>query len=118
MLKFNVNTQIRYLNALYSRQTFTDHLDVVRDAHTRNDITVNRAMFILGGYIFDQRLRYSFTTWTSAGAASIVVAGNIGWQFSKALTITGGYTGVPASRSLVTTVPFLTAPEGTRAENI
>ncbi len=72
-----------------SDETFTDHLGVVREVHTRNDITVNRAMFILGGYIFDQRARYSFTVWTSAGAASIVVASNIGWQFNKALTITG-----------------------------
>jgi hypothetical protein len=117
LLKFNVNTQIRYLNTLDSRQTFTDHLDVVRDAHTRNDITVNRAMFTLGGYIFDQRLRYSFTTWTSAGAASIVVAGNIGWQFSKALTITGGYTGVPGSRSLVNTFPFFTGTDRSMADN-
>ena len=49
---------------------------------------MNRAMFILGGYIFDQRLRYSSTVWTSAGAASIVVAGNIGWSFNKAFTLT------------------------------
>ena len=41
-------------------------------------------MFILGGYIFDKRLRYSSTVWTSAGAASIIVAGTIGWQFNKA----------------------------------
>ena len=68
-------------------------------------------MFILGGYIFDQRARYSFTVWTSAGAASIVVASNIGWQFNKALTITGGYTGVPGSRSLVNTFPFFTATD-------
>ena len=89
LLKFNINTQLRYLNTLSSDETFTDHLGVVREVHTRNDITVNRAMFILGGYIFDKRLRYSFTVWTSAGAASIVVAGNIGWQFNKDLTITG-----------------------------
>ena len=101
LLKFNVNTQLRYLNTLASDETFTDHLGVVRDVHTRNDITVNRAMFILGGYVFDPRLRYSFTVWTSAGAASIVVAGNIGWQFSKALAITGGYTACQAAdRSL------------------
>src|SRR4029077_5157846 len=62
--------------------TFTDHLGVAREVHTRNDITVNRAMFILGGYIFDQRARYSFTVWTSAGAASIIVASNIGWPFN------------------------------------
>jgi hypothetical protein len=117
LLNFNVNTQIRYLNTLDSQLTFTDHLGVTRDVHTRNDITVNRAMFILGGYIFDKRLRYSFTVWTSAGSASIVVASNIGWQFGKALTITGGYTGVPGSRSLVATFPFFTATDRSMADN-
>jgi len=106
LLRFNVNTQVRYLNTLSSDDTFTDHLGVVRQVQKRNDITVNRTMFILGGYIFDKRLRFSSTVWTSAGAASIVVAGNIGWQFNKALTITGGYNGVPGSRSLVNTFTF------------
>lgn len=78
LLRFNVNTQIRYLNTLSCDEAYTDHLGVVRPVHTRNDITINRTMFILGGYIFDKRLRYSSTVWTSAGAASIVIAGNIG----------------------------------------
>jgi hypothetical protein len=117
LLKFNINTQLRYLNTLDSEETFTDHLGVVRDVHKRHDITVNRAMFILGGYIFDQRARYSFTVWTSAGAASIIVASNIGWQFNRALTITGGYTGVPGSRSLVNTFPFFTATDRSMADN-
>ena len=84
LLKFNINTQLRYLNTMDSDETFTDHLGVTREVHRRNDITVNRAMFILGGYIFDQRARYSFTVWTSAGAASIIVASNIGWRFNDA----------------------------------
>ncbi len=117
LLKFNINTQVRYLNTLNSDDTFTDHLGVVRQVQKRNDITVNRTMFILGGYIFDKRLRYSSTVWTSAGAASIVVAGNIGWQFNKALTITGGYNGVPGSRSLVNTFPFFTATDRSMADN-
>jgi len=117
LLKFNVNTQIRYLNTLNSAETFTDHLGVVREVHQRNDITVNRAMFILGGYVFDKRAKYSFTVWTSAGAASIVVAGNIGWSFSKALTITGGYTGVPGTRSLVNTFPFFASTDRSMADN-
>jgi hypothetical protein len=117
LLKFNINTQLRYLNTQTSDESFTDHLGVVRDVHTRNDITVNRAMFILGGYVFDQRARYSFTVWTSAGAASIVVASNIGWQFNKALTITAGYTGVPGSRSLVNTFPFFTSTDRSMADN-
>jgi hypothetical protein len=117
LVNFNVNTQLRYLNTLNSKDTFTDHLGVVREVHNRNDITVNRAMFILGGYIFDKRLRYSFTVWTSAGAASIVVAGNIGWVFNKHLTVTGGYTGVPGSRSLVNTFPYYTATDRSMADN-
>jgi len=117
LMKFNVNTQIRYLNTLHANDKFTDHLGVVREVHKRNDITVNRAMFILGGYVFDKRLRYSMTVWTSAGSASIVVAGNIGWQFSKKLTITGGYTGVPGSRSLVNTFPFFASTDRTMADN-
>ena len=117
LLKFNVNTQIRYINTLDSKGTFTDHLGDVSEVNTRNDITVNRSMFILGGYIFDKRARYSVTVWTSAGAASIVVAGNIGWQFNKALTLTGGYTGVPGSRSLINTFPFFTASDRSMADN-
>jgi hypothetical protein len=117
LLNFNINTQLRYLNTLNSKETFTDHLGNVRDVHTRNDITVNRAMFILGGYIFDKRLKYSFTVWTSAGAASIVVAGNIGWTFNKHLTLMAGYTGVPGSRSLVNTFPYYTGSDRSMADN-
>jgi hypothetical protein len=117
LLRFNNNTQIRYLNTLDSDETFTDHLGVVRDVHRRNDITVNRSMFILGGYMFSKKLQYSLTVWTSAGAASIVVAGNIGWRFNKALTITGGYTGVPGSRSLVGTFPFFQQTDRSMADN-
>jgi hypothetical protein len=117
LVNFNVNTQLRYLNTLNSAETFTDHLGVVREVHNRNDITVNRAMFILGGYIFDKRLRYSFTVWTSAGASSIVVAGNIGWVFNKHFTLMAGYTGVPGSRSLVNTFPYYTATDRSMADN-
>jgi len=117
LLRLNNNTQIRYLNTLSADGTFTDHLGNVAEFHRRNDITVNRSMFILGGYIFDKRVVYSLTVWTSAGAASIVVAGNIGWQFNKRLTLTGGYTGVPGSRSLVNTFPYWTATDRSMADN-
>ncbi len=117
LLKYNINSQVRYLNTTSAEDTFTDHLGVVREVNQRNDITVNRTMFILGGYIFDPRLRYSSTVWTSAGSNSIVIAGNIGWQFNKAFTLTGGYTGVPGSRSLVNTVPFFQSTDRTMADN-
>ncbi|HXW03856.1 MAG TPA: hypothetical protein VD833_01385 [Vicinamibacterales bacterium] len=117
LLRFNNNTQIRYLNTLDSADTFTDHLGVTREVHNRNDITVNRSMFIFAGYMFDPKLQYSLTVWTSAGAASIVVAGNIGWRLNRGLTLTGGYTGVPGSRSLVSTFPFFQPTDRSMADN-
>src|SRR5262249_46013848 len=39
LLKFNNNTQVRWLNTLSSKDTFTDHLGVVREVNRRNDIT-------------------------------------------------------------------------------
>jgi hypothetical protein len=117
LLKFNNNTQVRYLNTTDSSDTFTDHLGNVREVHDRNDITVNRSMFMFTGYMFDPRLQYSLTVWTSAGAASIVVAGNIGWRFNSAFGLTGGYTGVPGSRSLVNTFPFFQPTDRSMADN-
>jgi hypothetical protein len=117
LLRLQGTTQVRYLNTLNSQDTFTDHLGQTYDVHKRSDITVNRSMMVFGGYVFDKRAPYSFTIWTSAGAASIVVAGNIGWQFSKAFMLTGGYFGVPGSRSLIGTFPFFTANDRTMADN-
>jgi hypothetical protein len=117
LLRLQGTTQVRYINSLDSQDTFTDHLGVTYPVDKRNDITVNRSMMVFGGYIFNKRAQYSFTIWTSAGAASIVVAGNIGWQFNKAFTLTGGYFGVPGSRSLVGTFPFFTANDRTMADN-
>jgi len=116
-LRFNNNTQLRYLNTLNGNDSFSDHLGNVREVHRRNDITVNRSMFILGGYIFDKRVRYSLTVWTSMGAATMFVAGSIGWQFNKHITLMGGYTGVPGSRSMVNTFPYYTASDRSMADN-
>jgi hypothetical protein len=117
LLKFNDDTQLRYLNTVSSDSTFIDHLGNVREVHRRNDITVNRQMFNFNGYVFDERLLYSLKIWTSAGAASIVITGNLGWRFSKAFTLFAGYTGVPGSRSLVNTFPYFHTIDRTMADN-
>ena len=55
LLKFNDDTQLRYLNTIDSDETFTDHLGNVREVHRRNDITVNRQMFNFSGFVFDPK---------------------------------------------------------------
>jgi TolA-binding protein len=117
LLRLNAVTQFRYLNTLNSDNSFTDHLGVVRDVHNRNDLTVNRTMFMLNGYIYSKKLQYSLMVWTAAGAASIIVTGSIGWQFNKHITLTGGYMGIPGSRSLTNTFPYFTSTDRTMADN-
>jgi hypothetical protein len=116
-LRFTNITQFRYLNTLAVNDTFTDHLGNVREVAKRNDLSVNREMFTLTGYIFDKRLRFNILTWTSAVTTQVVVAGNIGWQFNKALTLTTGYWSVPGTRSLVFTFPYFSQPERSLADN-
>lgn len=117
MLKTNVTLQVRYLNTLNSKATFTDHLGNVREVNKRNDITLNRAMFTLGGYAFDKRLQYGMLVWTSAGSSLLVIAGTVGWRFNKALTLTAGYAGLPGSRSLINTFPFFTGIDRSMVDN-
>jgi len=117
LLRLNGVTQFRYLNTLNSDDTYTDHLGVEREVQKRNDVTVNRTMFLLNGYIFNKKLQYSFLVWTAAGAASIIIAGSIGWQFNKHLTLTAGYLGIPGSRSLTNTFPYFASTDRTMADN-
>jgi hypothetical protein len=116
-LRFTNITQFRYLNTQSVNDSFTDHLGNVRTVAKRNDVGVNRSMFTFTGYIFDKRLRYNLLTWTSATTNQIVVAGNVGWQFNKAFTLTAGYWSVPGTRSLVFTFPYFTQPERSLADN-
>ncbi|HEU4932333.1 MAG TPA: hypothetical protein VFT48_09640, partial [Pyrinomonadaceae bacterium] len=116
-LRFTNITQFRYLNTQSANDTFTDHLGNERTVAHRNDVGVNRSMFTFAGYIFDKRLKYNLLTWTSAVTNQIVVAGNIGWQFNKAFTLTTGYWSVPGTRSLVFTFPYFTQPERSLADN-
>ena len=116
-LRFTNITQFRYLNTLAVNDTFTDHLGVVRPVAKRNDLTVNREMFTLTGYIFDKRLRYNILTWTSAATTQVVVSGNISWRFNKALTLHTGYWSVPGTRTLTFTFPYFTQPERSLADN-
>ena len=65
-------------------------------------------MFILGGYIFDPRLRYSSTVWTSAGSNSIVIAGRM-WlsaELMRVVDVPYGGTFTPYTAGLTAWVPM------------
>ena len=46
LLRFNNNTQLRYLNTLSSDETFTDHLGVVREVHQQHPAQISKYTII------------------------------------------------------------------------
>lgn len=93
--------QIRYTNTQLDSLSFVDHLGNVRPVDPRNDISFNRDLLTFSGYAFDPHMKYNVIVWSSGSLASVVVAGGITYEFSKEFSLSGGYNGLPGSRSLL-----------------
>ncbi|HQR07166.1 MAG TPA: hypothetical protein PLN21_10110 [Gemmatales bacterium] len=93
--------QIRYTNTQLDSLTYVDHLGNVRPVDPRNDISFNRDLLTFSGYAYDPSLKYNIIVWSSGSLASVVVAGGITYEYSKAFALSGGYNGLPGSRSML-----------------
>lgn len=91
---FSVFTYVRYLNQKGLRDTYTDAFGRTQTLHLRGDLQLQKVTLNFKGWLFDERFRYIFYTWTantSQGlAAQVVVAGNLGYAFGSALTLSAG----------------------------
>ena len=52
LLRFNINTQLRYLNTLSSDETYTDHLGVDREDSCATNHGQSRDVVHPGSYVF------------------------------------------------------------------
>jgi len=93
--------QIRFTNTQLDSLFFVDHLGGTRPVDPRNDISFNRDLLVLSGYAFDPKMQYNVVIWSSGSLASVVVAGGLTYQFSESFNLSGGYNGLPGSRSLI-----------------
>jgi len=93
--------QIRFTNTQLDSLEFVDHLGRTRPVDPRNDISFNRDLLVLSGYAFDPKMQYNVVIWSSGSLASVVVAGGLTYQFSESFNLSGGYNGLPGSRSLI-----------------
>ena len=117
LLKFNINTQLRYLNTTDTDTTFTDHLGVSHAVHhaerhhrQSRDVHPRRLRVRSAGTIQLHRV--------DVRRRRVNRRRRQHWlAFNKAFTLTGGYTGVPGSRSLVATFPFFTSTDRSMADN-
>jgi len=99
-LVVNNFAQMRYTNTQLDSLTYVDHLGGVRRVDPRNDVSFNRDLLTFSGYALDPNLKYGIIVWSSGSLASVVVAGGVTYEFSKALALSAGYNALPGSRSL------------------
>ncbi|MFL5339890.1 MAG: hypothetical protein ACJ8F7_07050 [Gemmataceae bacterium] len=108
--------QFRYTNTQLDSLTFVDHLGNVRPVNPRNDFSFNRDLLSFSGYAFDPRMQYNVVIWGSGSLGSVVIAGGITYEFSKAFILTGGYNGLPGSRSMIGTFRDQPGPDRSMAD--
>jgi len=97
---------VRYLNQLPPDQTFEDHLGVVREIDTRNDIYSHRVMVFFKGWMGLQKLRYQIILWTVNTTDQKAIFASLGYQFSKRFSVYAGLNALPGTRSLQGSHPY------------
>jgi hypothetical protein len=97
---------VRYINQLPAEQQFTDHLGVVHDIDTRNDIQFHRAMLHLRGWLGSKRARYQITVWTVMSTDQTTLYGFLGYQFHRKFNVYGGINTLGGTRSVMGSHPF------------
>jgi hypothetical protein len=102
-LVFSGWSYIRYLNQLGLAETYTDSFGRDFDVRQRQDFQLNKVAVTFKGWLLDERLRYLWFVWTQNASlgdgGQVVVAGNVSFTFSKALTVAGGLGALPTTRS-------------------
>ena len=106
---FSVFTYVRYLNQLALDETFTDAFDRTKTLDLRNDLQIQKINLSFKGWLFNPDFRYLLYTWTSntsqGQSAQVVVAGNLSYRFSDALSVAAGIGALPSTRSTNYTFP-------------
>ncbi len=109
-LQLSLFTYLRYLNQEGLDDTYIDHFGDVKNVDIRNDFQVNKVFLYTKGWFLDPRFTYNFYVWSSATAlgtdTNTLVAGSLGYKFDDALSIGGGVSALPSTRSLDGQFPF------------
>ena len=109
-VNFSAWTYARYLNQQALDETYTDAFGRTFELDLRQDVQLNKVNLYFKGHIYDPRLQYLFYVWTAntnqGEGAQVVVAGNLGWEFNEAFSLSAGIGGLPGTKSLRGTFPY------------
>jgi hypothetical protein len=109
-LNLSIYTYTRYLNQRLLNATYTNAFGTTTAIQQRQDFQIQKLQFKFLGWVMSPKFRYFLYAWTSnptqGQGAQVVLAGNLGYTFSKYFTFSAGITSLPGTRSVEGNFPF------------
>jgi hypothetical protein len=103
-------TYVRYLNQNSLDPGYEDFFGNTHEVRRRQDVQLNKFFLPFSGWFLSPKLRYYLYVWSSnpsqGDPAQVVGAGNISWVFNRYVTLGGGITSLPSTRSTEGQFPY------------
>jgi hypothetical protein len=100
---------LRYLNQSQLETSYTDFFGHVTPVSRQTNLEINKVNVTLKGWAYDPNFRYLFFIWTNnsnqGNGGQVVLAGNLSYRFTDALTLAGGIDALPSTRSTTGNYP-------------
>jgi hypothetical protein len=108
-LNVTLVTYFRYLDQTALLPDYTFYFGKTVPLKLNNDFQLNKINLTFKGWLYDERFRYLIFLWTNNASngdpGSLVIGGNMSYQFAEALTLGGGIDALPSTRSTTGNYP-------------
>ena len=109
-LNFKLFSYVRYLNQKGADEQYINAFGDTNTLKLRQDWQFAKVNIQFHGWVFDPKFRYLAYVWSNNNSqgqtASVVVAGNLSYNFNKYLSIGAGIGALPGVRSTEGTFPY------------
>ena len=101
---------VRYLNQKGLAPFYVDSFGDVHEVPIREDVQLNKVFIPFSGWFLTPKFRYYLYVWSQnplqGEGAQVVAAGNLSYTFNRFLTVAGGITSLPSTRSTEGQFPY------------
>jgi hypothetical protein len=101
---------VRYLNQKGIDPTYVDAFGNTKTIQVREDVQLNKFFLPFSGWFLTPKFRYYLYVWSQnpaqGDAAQVVGAGNLSYVFNRFVTLGGGITSLPSTRSTEGQFPY------------
>jgi hypothetical protein len=103
-------TYVRYLNQSGLDPSYTDYFGNAHTVKQRQDVQLNKFFLPFSGWFLSPKFHYYLYVWSANPSqgepAQVVGAGNLFYDFNRFVTLGGGITSLPSTRSTEGNFPY------------